>query len=122
MQINGFIWQHGGDIWDETKEPTGHAEGQVNSAKAVEGLEHYLRLTKYMPPVVKTGSMDIFKTDELFREGKVAMNLEWIGFAESATNPQTSKVAATIACAMMPGLTGSDGKIIRWSNIAGQPL
>ena len=26
MQINGFIWQHGGDIWDETKAPNGHAE------------------------------------------------------------------------------------------------
>ena len=46
-----------------------------------------------MPPVVKTGGMDIFVTDELFREGKVAMNVEWIGFAESAINPETSKVA-----------------------------
>src|SRR5436190_5501024 len=122
MQINGFIWQHGGDIWDETKEPQGHAEGQVNSPKAVEGLEHYLRLTQYMPPVVKTGSMDIFKTDELFREGKVAMNLEWIGFAESAINPQTSKVADKIAFAQMPGLKQPDGKVVRWSNIGGQPF
>src|SRR5256885_6911699 len=36
MQINGFIWQHGGDIWDETKEPQGHAEGQVNSPRSEE--------------------------------------------------------------------------------------
>ena len=27
-QINGFIWQHGGNIWDETQAPTGHAEGE----------------------------------------------------------------------------------------------
>ena len=46
MQINGFIWQHGGDIWDETKAPNGHAEGVVNSPEAVKALDHYLRLTQ----------------------------------------------------------------------------
>ena len=111
MQINGFIWQYGGNIWDETQAPKGHAEGVVNSPEAVKALDHYLRLTKYMPPVVKTGGMDIFKTDELFREGKVAMNIEWIGFAESTINPETSKVADKVAFAQMPGLRGADGKI-----------
>ena len=72
MQVNAFIWQYGANIWDETQAPKGHAEGVVNSPEAVKALDHYLRLTKYMPPVVKTGAMDIFKTDELFREGKVA--------------------------------------------------
>ena len=76
MQLNGFIWQHGGNIWDETQAPTGHAEGIVNSPEAVKALDHYLRLTKYMPPVVKTGGMDALKTDELFREGKLAMNID----------------------------------------------
>jgi multiple sugar transport system substrate-binding protein len=122
MQINGFIWQEGADIWDETKAPSGHAEGQVNSDAAVKALDHYLSLTKYMPPVVKTGGMDIFKTDELFREGKVAFNIEWIGFGESSLNPQTSKVSDKVAFAMMPGTKGADGKLIRWSNIGGQPF
>jgi multiple sugar transport system substrate-binding protein len=122
MQVNGFIWQYGANIWDETKEPTGKAEGVVNSEAAVKAFDHYLRLTQYMPPVVKTGSMDIFKTDELFREGKVAMNIEWIGFAESGINPATSKVADKIAFGQMPGLKGADGKISRWSNIGGQPF
>ena len=75
-----------------------------------------------MPPVVKTGGMDIFKTDELFREGKVAMNIEWIGFAESSINPETSKVADKVAFAQAPGLKGPDGKLIRWANIGGQPF
>ena len=122
MQINGFIWQYGGNIWDETQAPKGHAEGVVNSPEAVKALDHYLRLTKYMPPVVKTGGMDVFKTDELFREGKVAMIVQWIGFGENTINPQTSKVADKVAFAQMPGLRGSDGKIIRWSNIGGQPF
>ena len=122
MQVNGFIWQHGASIWDETGIPNAQAEGVVNSPTAVKALDHYMSLLKYMPPVVKTGSMDIFKTDELFREGKLALNIEWIGFAESAINPETSKVAGKIAFASMPGLKKADGKIDRTSNIGGQPF
>ena len=121
-QVDVFLWQNGAGIWDESKAPKGHAEGVVNSPEAVKALEQYLRLTQYMPPVVKTGSMDIFKTDELFREGKVAMNLEWIGFAESSINPETSKVADKVAFGQMPGTPGPDGKQVKWSNIGGQPF
>ncbi len=107
MQVNGFIWQYGGNIWDETQAPKGHAEGVVNSPEAVKALDHYLRLTKYMPPVVKTGGMDIFKTDELFREGKVAMTHRvdrlW---RERPSTRQTSKVADKVAFAQTPGLKG----------------
>ena len=60
MQVNGFIWQHGGDIWDETKAPKGKAEGVVNSPEAIKGVDHYLSLIQYMPPVAKTGTMGIF--------------------------------------------------------------
>ncbi|MGD9537305.1 MAG: ABC transporter substrate-binding protein [Alphaproteobacteria bacterium] len=122
MQINGFIWQYGANTWDETKAPEGQALGVVNSDLAVKAFEHYLNLLQYMPPVVKTGTMDIFKTDELFREGKVAANIQWIGFAETTIQPEMSKVADKVAFAMMPGLRGEDGKLIRWSNIGGQPF
>ena len=84
MQINGLIWQMGGNIWDETKVPTGQAEGVVNSPESVKALAKYLSLIEYMPPVAKTGTMDIFKSDELFREGKVAMNVNWIGLGEAS--------------------------------------
>ena len=122
MQINGFIWQYGANTWDETKQPTGQAEGVVNSPEAVKALDHYLRLIQYMPPVARTGTMDIFKSDELFREGKVAMNLDWIGLGEASLDPKTSKVSDKLVFGMMPGLRGGDGKIIRWSNIGGQPF
>ena len=89
---------------------------------AVKALEHYLSLQQYMPPVVKTGTMDIFKVDELFREAKVAWIVQWIGFAESTITPSTSKVADKVAFAQQPGLRDSDGKLIRWSNIGGQPF
>jgi multiple sugar transport system substrate-binding protein len=122
MQINGFIWQEGGNTWDETKAPNGHAEGVVNSPEAVKALEHYLSLIQYMPPVAKTGTMDIFKSDELFREGKVAMNIDWIGLGEASLDPKSSKVSDKLVFGLAPGTRGADGKLIRWSNIGGQPF
>jgi multiple sugar transport system substrate-binding protein len=122
MQINGFIWQMGGNIWDETKAPTGQAEGVVNSPVAVQALQKYLSFLEYMPPVAKTGTMDIFKSAELFREGKVAMNVDWIGLGEASLDPKTSKVSDKLVFGMMPGTMGPDGKLIRWSNIGGQPF
>jgi multiple sugar transport system substrate-binding protein len=122
MQINGLIWQMGGDIWDETKVPTGQAEGVVNSPEAVKALEKYLDMIQFMPPLAKTGTMDIFKTAELFQEGKVAMNINWIGLGEAALDPKTSKVADKLVFGQMPGTMGEDGKMARWSNIGGQPF
>ncbi len=122
MQVNGFVWQHGGGIWDETKEPAGKALGVVNSAASLKGFEHYLDLLQHMPPAVKTGNMDIFKVDELFREGKVAWIIQWIGFGESAITPATSKVADKVNSARMPGLKQADGSLSHWSNIGGQPF
>lgn len=122
MQINGMIWQMGGDIWDETKAPNSQAEGVVNSPIAVKALTQYLSLLEYMPPVAKTGTMDIFKSDELFREGKVAMNVDWIGLGEASLDPKTSKVSDKLVFGMMPGTIGADGKMVRWSNIGGQPF
>jgi multiple sugar transport system substrate-binding protein len=116
-----FLWQHGGDIWDETKQPSAHAMGVVNSDIAVKSFEHLLSFIKYMPPEAPTGNLDIFKTDELFRAGKVASNLEWIGFAESSIHADTSKVADKVAFAQLPGLKTDKG-IERWSVIGGQPF
>jgi len=122
MQINGFIWQMGGNIWDETQAPSSQAEGVVNSPEAAKALEKYLSLIEYMPPVARTGTMDIFKSDELFREGKVAMNVNWIGLGEASLDPNTSKVSDKLVFGMMPGTIGPDGKMVRWSNIGGQPF
>jgi multiple sugar transport system substrate-binding protein len=122
MQINAFIWQHGGSIWDEAKAPKSQAEGVVNSDTAVKALEHYLSLLQYMPPVVKTGTMDVMKVHELFREGKVAWIIAYNTLAETVIDPVTSKVADKVGFAMHPGLRQADGRIVRWANIAGQPF
>ena len=33
MQINAFIWQYGGNVWDETKEPEGPCRGRRELAR-----------------------------------------------------------------------------------------
>ncbi len=122
MQINGFLWQNGAGIWDETDQPNAQSLGVVNSPAAVSAFEQYLSLLEFMPPVVKTGGMDIFKIDELFREGKVGWIMQWIGFAESAITPDISRVADTVAFARAPGTRKADGTLDRTANIGGQPF
>ncbi|MDP6690205.1 MAG: ATP-binding cassette domain-containing protein [Alphaproteobacteria bacterium] len=51
MQINAFIWQHGGSIWDEANQPKAQAIGVVNSDASVKGFQHHLDLLKLSPPV-----------------------------------------------------------------------
>jgi multiple sugar transport system substrate-binding protein len=58
----------------------------------------------------------------LFREGKVAMNIDWIGLGEASLDPKTSKVSDKLVFGQAPGTRGADGKLIRWSNIGGQPF
>jgi multiple sugar transport system substrate-binding protein len=57
--------------------------------------------------------MDIFKSDELFREGKVAMNPTGSAWAK-LRSIRSSKVSDKLVFGLMPGLRGADGKIIRW--------
>ncbi len=120
MQINGFIWENGGDIWDETS--TKPALGAVNSDKAVKAFEHYLSLEKYMPPVAKTGQMDIFVVQDLYMQGKVAAIVDWVGVMGPVINPKLSKVADITKFAEPPGQRLADGSISRWMNIGGQPF
>ncbi len=109
MQVNGFIWQAGGDIWDETA--TKPALGVVNSDKAVSAFEHYLSLLKYMPPVAKTGQMDIFVVQDLYMQGKVAAIVDWVGVMGPVIDPKLSKVADKTGFAEPPGTRESDGSI-----------
>ena len=117
-----FLWQAGGDIWDETKQPNGHAarRGELRRRRSSRSSTCF-RSSNTCRRKGPTGNLDIFKTDELFRAGKVASNLEWIGFAESSIHADTSKVADKIAFAQLPG-TKTDKGIERWSVIGGQPF
>ena len=122
MQVNAFVWQYGGGIWDETAAPDGQAEGIVNSDVAVEAFEHYLKLLPYMPPVAQTGQMDIFVIQDLYMQGKVATTIDWVGLGEPVLDPKTSTVSDKSAFGPAPGLRKEDGSIDRTGNIGGQPF
>lgn len=122
MQINAFIWQRGGDIWDESKAPEAQAEGVVNSDVAVEAFEEYLSMLKYMPPVAQTGQMDIFVVQDLFMQGKVGAVIDWAGVGEPLLDPTASKVHDKSLFAVAPGTRQPDGSIDRTGNIGGQPF
>ena len=122
MQVNAFIWQNGGSIWDETKAPEGKALGVVNSDVAVKSFDQYLSLLPYMPPVAKTGQMDIFVVQDLFMQGKVAAAIDWVGLGEPVLDPKTSKVGDKAAFGVAPGTKKADGTIDRTGNIGGQPF
>lgn len=122
MQINAFIWQNGGDIWDESKAPEAQAEGVVNSDKSVAAFERYLDMIQYMPPVAKTGQMDIFVEQDLFMQGKVGAIIDWVGLGEPVLDPSASTVSDKSAFGPAPGTRKEDGTIDRTGNIGGQPF
>ncbi len=122
MAINAFVWQYGGSIWDETMAPEGQAEGVVNSDIAVEAFEHFLSMLQYMPPVAKTGQMDIFVIQDLYMQGKVGAIIDWVGLGEPVLDPNASVAHDKSAFGPAPGLRKDDGSIDRTGNIGGQPF
>ena len=51
-------------------------------------MQRYLDLLKYMPPVAKTGQMDIFVIQDLYMQGKVASIVDWVGVMGPVINPE----------------------------------
>ncbi len=122
MQINGFFWQHGGDIWREDQQPDAQAEGVVNSDINVTALTKYLDLLGTMHPSHKTGGMGIFEMQALYLEGKIASMINWVGLGAPVVDPKLSKVNDITGYARQPGTMQADGTISRWANLGGQPF
>jgi multiple sugar transport system substrate-binding protein len=122
MQVNAFVWQNGGDIWDESKAPKAQAEGVVNSKAAVDAFDQYLSYLQYMPPVAQTGQMDIFVIQDLYMQGKVGAIIDWVGLGEPVLDPKSSTVHDKSAFGPAPGTRKGDGSIDRTGNIGGQPF
>ena len=122
MQINGFFWQYGGDIWREDQQPDAQAIGVVNSDINVEALTKYLDLLATMHPSHKTGGMGIFEMQALYLEGKIASMINWVGLGAPVVDPNLSKVNDITGYARQPGTMQDDGTISRWANLGGQPF
>ena len=122
MQINGFFWQYGGDIWREDQQPDAQAVGVVNSDINVQALTKYLDLLGTMHPSHKTGGMGIFEMQALYLEGKIASMINWVGLGAPVVDPKLSKVNDITGYARQPGTMQADGTISRWANLGGQPF
>ena len=122
MQINGFFWQYGGDIWREDQQPDAQAIGVVNSYINVAALTKYLDLLATMHPSHKTGGMGIFEMQALYLEGKIASMINWVGLGAPVVDPNLSKVHDITGYARQPGTMQDDGTISRWANLGGQPF
>ena len=122
MQINGFCWQYGGDIWREDQQPDAQAIGVVNSDINVAALTKYLDLLATMHPSHKTGGMGIFEMQALYLEGKIASMINWVGLGAPVVDPNLSKVHDITGYARQPGTMQDDGTISRWANLGGQPF
>ena len=122
MQINGFFWQFGGDIWREDQQPDAQAIGVVNSDINVEALTKYLDLLDTMHPSHRTGGMGIFEMQALYLEGKIASMINWVGLGAPVVDPKLSKVNDITGYARQPGTMQADGTISRWANLGGQPF
>ena len=122
MQINGFFWQYGGDIWREDQQPDAQAVGVVNSDINVAALTKYLDLLDTMHPSHRTGGMGIFEMQALYLEGKIASMINWVGLGAPVVDPNLSKVNDITGYSRQPGTMQDDGTISRWANLGGQPF
>lgn len=121
-QALAFVFQSGGSIWDESNQPNAQAVGVVNSDEAVRGLEKYLDLLQYSPPVAKTGQMDIFAINDLYMQGKIAAIINWNAVSATSIDPSVSKVADKTSVALPPGTQNGGDELDRWDIMGGQPF
>lgn len=121
-QALAFIWQNGGKIWDESNQPMAQAAGVVNSGSAIRGIEQYVDLLKYSPPVAKTGQMGIFAINDLYMQGKIAAIVNWNAVSATAIDPKSSKVADVTGYALPPGTKNGGSELDRSDVMGGQPF
>jgi multiple sugar transport system substrate-binding protein len=121
-QALAFVWQAGGQIWDESNQPNAQAVGVVDSANAVKGISQYVDLLKYSPPVAKTGQMGIFAINDLYMQGKIAAIVNWNAVSATSVDPKVSKVSDKTAVAIPPGTKNGNGELVRWDVMGGQPF
>lgn len=121
-QALAFVWQNGGQIWDESNQPNAQAVGVVNAGPAVRGIEKYVDLLQYSPPIAKTGQMGIFAINDLYMQGKIAAIVNWNAVSATAIDPKVSKVADVTGYALPPGTDNGGSELERWDVMGGQPF
>lgn len=115
--LDGVLWSFGGELWDPA---TKKAEGVINSDVAVQSLEFYTDLFKYMPPGASGWFYD--EVNNAVHTGIVAMAINWYYFFFVHADPAVNPYADKMGYAMLPGQKGPDGEFRRFSSVGGQGL
>ena len=123
MQVNAFIWQNGGSIWDETKAPEGQAAGR----RQLRRRRQVVRPVSQHAALHAAGGED--RPDGHLRgpgpvhagQGRGGDRLGRLGRARARSRrPRRSPTRPRSASA--PGTKKADGTIDRTGNIGGQPF
>ena len=96
------LWSRGGDLFD--------AQGQLqfHSREAAEALEFYRSMVRDLRAVpTDCVKLDSVAAGQLFASGKVAMMVNWFGFAAYAHSVEDSAVRGKVEIAPIPA--GDDG-------------
>jgi multiple sugar transport system substrate-binding protein len=91
------LWSRGGDLLDKAGQPT------LNTAQATAALDFYRKVIKdpgMTPPGLQ--EIDSVRSGELFASGRVAMMVNWFGFAAVGELPG-SPVKGKVDVAPLPG-------------------
>ncbi len=96
------LWSRGGELHDDDGRPT------ISTPPAIAGLDFYRRLISdrnVTPPGQE--EVDSVRSGELFATGKIAMMVNWFGFAALCEQPD-SAVKGKVAVAPVPAAAGSE--------------
>jgi len=89
------LWGFGGEFIDKNWKPV------FNNDIGLKALRFYIDTIKYGPPGMTSYAHD--ETTTAMLEGKVAMIIQWTGYATQMQNPKESKVVGRIDYAVVPG-------------------
>jgi len=90
-----FLWNYGGDYFDENKCPIFNTESGVAAIKTLKNL------LPFMPEGILNWGYDEVQT--AMQQGKIAYMLQWHAFLPALQDPETSKVVGKVGYDLSPG-------------------
>jgi len=114
---NNFIWSYGGELWNHK---TNEIVGYLDSPASVDGLTKYIEMFSYTPD--KERSWGYLEISEAFKQGHLAMAMQWYVFFDEMDDTNKSKYATATGFANLPGAIGRDNLFRRQIMLGGQGI
>lgn len=112
---NNFIWSYGGELWNHK---TNEIVGYLDSPASVDGLTEYIEMFNYTPDEER--SWGYLEISEAFKQGHLAMAMQWYVFFDEMDDINKSKYATSTGFANLPGAIGRDNLFRRQIMLGGQ--